>query len=321
MILIAPDKYRGTLTGAEAAEVIAANCKDDKIIFPMADGGEGTAAVIASIYPGWEMIEPGIYENERMGRAAIDSASRIGLHSAMAQSRPLDRSSSWLATAIVDLYKRLSDSRPVDKIYIGIGGTGVCDGGLGFIEGMNCGIDWSNILVGLADVEVPLLPQDGSSLSALSFCPQKGYSEEDTQEVAKRLKSVQKVYGPARSRFAGAGGGMGYALADVLKVPVYSGARWLLQSAPIPWEKITTAITGEGKYDRQTSAGKVVAALAEKARQLGIPAICLAGCVEQGAVAVEGVTVIDVSSYPPHEILSKEVARQRLANSAKALRI
>ncbi|MCJ7832684.1 MAG: glycerate kinase, partial [Actinobacteria bacterium] len=46
-VLIAPDKFKGTLTAAQAARAIAAGWRrerpDDELLeLPMADGGEGT---------------------------------------------------------------------------------------------------------------------------------------------------------------------------------------------------------------------------------------------------------------------------------------
>ncbi|MGZ5353034.1 MAG: glycerate kinase, partial [Actinomycetota bacterium] len=46
-VLVAPDKFRGTLTAAQAAAAIAAGWRrerpgDDIVEVPMADGGEGT---------------------------------------------------------------------------------------------------------------------------------------------------------------------------------------------------------------------------------------------------------------------------------------
>ena len=51
-ILIAPDKFKGTLSAGEVAQAIATGLRevlpDAKIdIVPMADGGEGTAEVIS----------------------------------------------------------------------------------------------------------------------------------------------------------------------------------------------------------------------------------------------------------------------------------
>ena len=52
IIAIAPDKYKGTLSSRQAAEAmregVLAVCPDAEIhIVPMADGGEGTAEIIA----------------------------------------------------------------------------------------------------------------------------------------------------------------------------------------------------------------------------------------------------------------------------------
>ena len=44
-IVVAPDKFRGTVSAAECAEALAAPLRDaghDVVVHPMADGGEGT---------------------------------------------------------------------------------------------------------------------------------------------------------------------------------------------------------------------------------------------------------------------------------------
>src|SRR6188768_3531961 len=50
-ILVAPDKFKGSLGATEVAEAIAAGLRDalpnaEVVCLPVADGGEGTAAVI-----------------------------------------------------------------------------------------------------------------------------------------------------------------------------------------------------------------------------------------------------------------------------------
>ena len=52
-VVIAPDKLRGTYTADEAAAALArgwqeARLGDDVVEVPLADGGEGTAAALAS---------------------------------------------------------------------------------------------------------------------------------------------------------------------------------------------------------------------------------------------------------------------------------
>ena len=51
MILIAPDKFKGTLTATQVARIIDSELPGDCLMMPMADGGEGTAEAIASGHP------------------------------------------------------------------------------------------------------------------------------------------------------------------------------------------------------------------------------------------------------------------------------
>src|SRR6266571_3278048 len=48
----------------------------------------------------------------------------------------------------------------------------------------------------------------------------------------------------------------------------------------------TAVLTGEGRIDSQTAAGKVIAGLAERAARAGVPVIAFAGCVEPGFEAL-----------------------------------
>ena len=48
-VLVAPDKFRGTATAAEAATALAEGCRElghDVVLQPLADGGEGTLEVL-----------------------------------------------------------------------------------------------------------------------------------------------------------------------------------------------------------------------------------------------------------------------------------
>ena len=52
MILIAPDKFKGTFSAEEIARVISEKVavkfpREERKLFPMADGGEGTAGIVA----------------------------------------------------------------------------------------------------------------------------------------------------------------------------------------------------------------------------------------------------------------------------------
>ncbi len=308
MILVATDKYRGTLTAGEASEIIASCLKDPCMTLPMADGGEGTAEALAA-GPDWLTLRPGVKVNRLLRQAVVDSSAVIGYSNFPPDMAPMDRTSAPLGQLLNDLYREYHPR----TIYIGVGGTAICDGGRGLLESLNPNVPWSAILHGLVDVEVPLLPSVEGGDSALMFCRQKGFSEADMPRVVKNLQEVIRLYGPAVSRFDGAGGGLGYALASALSAPCELGAEFILRNARIPWEDITDIITGEGRYDRQTRHGKVVATLAAEGVRRGIPVVCLAGCVESGATPVNGLRLIDTSAYLPDHPLTPTLAAQRLS--------
>ena len=78
MILIAPDKFKGTLTATQVARIIDSELPGDCLMMPMADGGEGTADAIASATTGW-VRRNGYAVHPASATAAIDSSAVIGL--------------------------------------------------------------------------------------------------------------------------------------------------------------------------------------------------------------------------------------------------
>ena len=308
MILIAPDKYRGTLTADYAARIIKTNVDIPSVCLPMADGGEGTARCIAST-AGWEYVSEGCYLNRLTHEIAIDSSSFIGYGNFPRHIAPMERSSAPLAEAINNLYA----AHKPHIIYIGVGGTAVCDGGEGFLRNLKKGIPWKEILIGLVDVKVPLLPDFPGQSSSLMFCKQKGIADCQLNDVETRLKNIVRQYGVPSSPYDGAGGGLGYALASVLGAMCYSGADWLIKRAKIPWEDIDTVITGEGRFDSQSLEGKVVSTLLAYTRKFDIPLVCMAGSVEPGSGSPNGLELIDLATFLPDAPLTPAIAAERLA--------
>lgn len=312
MILIAPDKYRGTLTATEAAGIMDANIPGDTLTLPMADGGEGTADAIA-VGPGWETLQPGVKVNRLLRLAVVESAAVISYSNFPPGMNPCDRSSAPLGELVNGLY---SDYHP-HKIYIGVGGTAVCDGGAGFLDALDRNIPLAATLHGLVDVSVPLMPPIPGAPSALMFCRQKGFTDDDIPRVVEKLRRTVQRYGPAVNIYDGAGGGLGYAISSVIGAPCEPGAAFILKKANIPWSQIDCLVTGEGRYDRQTDRGKVVAAMAAEGASRGIPTVCFAGSVEPGARIPEGMSLVDLSEWLPDEPLTPSVAAERLASGCR----
>lgn len=317
MILIAPDKYRGTLSAVEAANIAASTLPGDHFVLPMADGGEGTAECLASMSDGWTKIEKGCMVNTSSREAVVESSAFIGYSNFDVSIPPVARSSAPLARWVNQLY---SQYRPT-KIYVGVGGTAVCDGGRGFLETLNPKVDWPKILVGLVDVDVPLLPRSANCMSALSFCRQKGFDDTDINSVAHELMMFVERCDRSPGKFSGAGGGLGYALSDVIGASCHLGAEYLLQRAAIPWHRISLAITGEGRFDNQSLHGKVVGTVASEAARHGCPTtVCLAGSVSSPLLSLPpSLTVIDCSQFYPDQPLNPQTAKTRLLCGASRI--
>ncbi len=308
MIIVAPDKFKGTLTADEAAAAIASQMLPSAAVslWPMADGGEGTAATIArhlglarrSLSGKDALLAPREVEYFTDGEVAyIDSASTIGLQYLRDKGvhyDPWKASSRALGEAVASLFALRHR-----KVVVGIGGTACCDGGEGLLKALpalpqDCSIEF------LADVDVPLLPVEPGGLSALTFMRQKGFSMDDEPVMAGRLTRLFNATGGRNDwPFAGSGSGIGYAL-TLLSARGMSGARYLLDmylESCSDADDITMFVTGEGRFDCQSLAGKVSGAVIEEAQSRGVPCVVVAGSVDYTALSIPaGVTVIDLSA-------------------------
>lgn len=144
-IVIAPDKFKGSLTGHQAAEAIR-NGFAKKLptatfeLLPLADGGEGILDAFKQAVSGTIQETTALDANGREitaqwlladieGRktAVIESSQAIGLWRISADERDLSRASSYGAGQLI----RAAVSENVDKIIIGLGGSATNDAGLG----------------------------------------------------------------------------------------------------------------------------------------------------------------------------------------------
>lgn len=304
MILIAPDKFKGTLTATQVARIIDSELPGDCLMMPMADGGEGTAEAIASATPGW-VQRNGYFVHPASATAAIDSSAVIGLGRVdVGHHDILSASSAPLGVAVREILKG-----GCKKVIIGVGGTSTCDGGLGFLEvlGLERLHEYRESLMALCDVKVPLTAPAGSP-SALMFAPQKGAGSADLPILKSRLESIGRRWPHRRSEFDGAGGGLGFALASVIGCRACLGAEYILGLNDVDWDKISLVVTGEGRVDPQTARGKVVAVMQHAAARHNIPTVVFGGYVEP---RLQSARVISTCDTPPAR-LSAGLAEENL---------
>jgi glycerate 2-kinase len=151
-VLLAPDKFRGTLTAPEAARALAAGWRrvrphDELELVPMADGGEGTLEVLAGAAPSRGRIvrvpvtgplgDPleaplGLIDANGGRLAVVESATASGLRLLSPNRRDPMRASSAgtgeMMTAALD--------RGADRVLVCLGGSATNDGGVGMARAL-----------------------------------------------------------------------------------------------------------------------------------------------------------------------------------------
>jgi len=305
--LIAPDAFKGTLTSKQASEAIAKGIHTvfsdaELLIYPLADGGEGSASVLATILGDDQFL--------------IESATLIGLHLPNMIATPVeDRGSAAIGDAIGDaIIQAVEDGER--NFIIALGGSATNDAGMGMLMGLGMDacdgdgnpvkptlaglleldrIDISKLDRRLSECRFTILSDVGSPLCGKSgatatYGPQKGIqlSEVDHVDTAvsnfSNLCSEQFGFNPSKHDGSGAAGGLGYALL-LLGGEAVSGAAYIMEATGFR-QQLTGAdwvVTGEGCSDLQTLNGKLPVVVADEAIKAGIPIALLSGAIEAKA--------------------------------------
>jgi glycerate kinase len=300
-VVIAPDKFAGTLSAPEAAEAVAAGWRGgapdpDLALLPLSDGGPGLLDVVEHARGG-ERVP--VVASDPLGRSVpadilvtggpsgsdvyVESARTIGLHLLEPAERDPERATSaGLAVLLREALARLGDTD--GRIVVGLGGSATVDGGRGMIEALGPD-DVARLrerrVVALCDVDNPLLGPNGA---AAVFGPQKGADASAVQRLDLRLRTWAEEQGlPSDAAGAGAAGGLGAALFG-LGATAAPGARTVAELAGLPaaLAQADLVVTGEGSYDFTSLRGKVVAGVAEAAMAEAVPCLVVAGQVTVG---------------------------------------
>lgn len=241
--------------------------------------------------------------------AVIEMASFAGLELIpMAQRHPALCSTRGLGELI-----RSAVAREASGILLGIGGSATCDLGLGALEALGIQFpntsailpskwDKTSAIAGQLDCEVPPIyiacdvdnPLLGLRGAATVYGPQKGLAENEIEafeaQAAKMADLLcQHFDQPTDLKDlpgSGAAGGIGFGLKVACGAEFVPGfelvAAWLDISGKV--EQADLVLTGEGKFDESSLAGKGPYSLLAAAHAADKPAILIAGCVETSAV-------------------------------------
>lgn len=330
-ILIMIDSFKGSLSSSDAGNIIKdeiekLNPREDIIVLPVADGGEGTVESMSEL-DGASLIEVQV-ENPLFEKilgnyviikdknlAIMEMSQAAGLVLIKDRLSPLRASTYGVGTMIKDAL-----DKGIRNFIIGIGGSATNDGGVGILQALgfrfydknaneihpsNEGlkdlskIDLSNADPRLkecsfkiaCDVDNPLTGKRGS---AKVYGPQKGANPKEVETIDDNLslfhKKTMEVITNADDIYPGVGaaGGLGYAFKNYLGAELSPGIELILQMLNVKdyLSEADLVITGEGKMDFQSSMGKAPTGVAKLAKAYGSKVIAFAGVVDNDAVEV-----------------------------------
>jgi glycerate kinase len=168
-------------------------------------------------------------------------------------------------------------------VIVGVGGTATVDGGAGLRSVLPVWPPGVPLRVA-CDVRSPLLD------AARVFAPQKGASPEQVAELERRLAADDVLAPYADLPGAGAGGGLGAALA-ALGGELVEGSELVLDAIRFDEQaaRADLVVTGEGTVDETTFAGKAPGAVRAHCERLGVRCVLFGGRVRAGeAQALSG---------------------------------
>lgn len=251
-VLIAPDKFKGTLSAREAAQAIARGwqrARPDDIceLLPISDGGDGfgkalstllgaKACLVKTVDASHRPITATWWWEAKTKTAIIESAQVIGLaRLPPGKFHPFELDSFGLGAVLL-----AAQRRGAKQIIVGLGGSATNDGGFGvaralgweFFDRAGKGLEQWTELHRLAKVRRPLPHRFGKVIVAVDvqnvllgrrgatrvYGPQKGLAARDFPQAERCLRRLAEVMRRqlrrdfSKTPGAGAAGGLGFGL-------------------------------------------------------------------------------------------------------------
>jgi glycerate kinase len=320
-ILIAPDKFKGSLSAYDAAERIAAGFRRSfpRAMFdlaPVSDGGEGFLDAIATAGDAEWIKVKGVAD--ALGRprtvpylwlpgsktAVIELARAAGWGSVKGK----ERSPLHTTTLGVGQLMLAAARQGAARIIVGLGGSATNDAGAGigqalgfrFIDRTGVEVELGGLALGkvarvippdefilppvvaAVDVANPLCGPNGASRV---FGPQKGGSPKEVVELDRALKHFSAKVNRELALVPGAGaaGGSAYGLMAFAGAGLCPGFDLVADAMDLKarFMQADLIVTGEGALDHQSLFGKVPYRLKEWGKKYRKPVVFLAGTVDR----------------------------------------
>jgi glycerate kinase len=299
--LVCPDKFKGTLRAADVAAAMARGLEragfEQIASLPLADGGEGTLEALVAARGGsrrtvtvtgplgdpvdaeWALLPGGV--------AVVEMARASGLELMPRVRDPLRASTRGTGELIAAVLRAGARS-----VIVGVGGSATTDGGLAALEALGWSLGAVPVTVA-CDVTTPFLD------AARVFAPQKGATHAQVALLTRRLASLAEQYEQRtgvdvrRLPGAGAAGGLAGGLAAI-GADLEPGFEVVANAVGLDraLDDVDLVVTGEGRLDATSFAGKVVGGVLEWSADAGVPEVAvIAGQVTDDAreeMAVQG---------------------------------
>ncbi len=229
--LIAPDKFKGSLTGFEFCEAVRQGLRDvfsdaEFIDKPLADGGDGTMEVVSHYLnakivgiqvsdPLFRPIKASYAFSKDTGIAYIEMAEASGLRLLS------ERETNCMRTTSLGTGELIADatSKGAKEIILGIGGSATNDGGMGMAAALGYSfmdehgnelkptgenlihvhhISCKNVNPQLKDIRFKIAcdvknPLFGPHGATAVYAPQKGASDSDIKILEQGMKNYDRV--------------------------------------------------------------------------------------------------------------------------------
>jgi glycerate 2-kinase len=308
-VLVAPDKFKGSLTALEVATAIGQGLEAAGVasrLLPLADGGDGSVA--GAVYAGFASRPVAVRGADGRRRdteialdgttAVVEVANSCGLSTLPpGVLAPMTSSGYGFGQAVLTAL-----GTGARRIVLCLGGSASTDGGAGMLAALGvrflddvgrdihttggslsriAEIDTSGLvdlsgveLIVATDVTNPLLGADGA---AAVFGPQKGATPGQVDDLEAGLAHLARLLDAtavADEPGAGAAGGLGFAC-RWLGARRVAGAEFFLDllGFDAAVADCSAVVTGEGRIDGQTLSGKLPAVVAARSAPRPVHAV------------------------------------------------
>ncbi len=342
-IVLAPDKFKGSLDAMAVCQAMEAGIKQydseiEVVPHPLADGGEGSLAIIDNSMPlktvslsvqGPRFQPINAYYKVGGDTAYIEMATASGLQ----LLDDSDKNCFYTTTYGTGQLIKHAINQGIRKIVLFIGGSATNDVGIGVANALGYKfydddgrqvrpigkelsriktIDESQLIPHVSHTAFTVVTDvknvlHGDNGAAHIYGAQKGASKAEIIALDNGMKHFNNVLANTFGRSfenligGGAAGGLGTGMVAFFKADIKSGIDTIMDITNFQ-ETIKGAnfiFTGEGKLDNQSVAGKVIDGVCKKAKKHQIPVGIICGRCENLPL-ISG----QISAFAIHELMS-----------------